>query len=391
LGLALGVFFLILSWGFISPVEELIRTKILGTLPDRIQVAKSTVSLGPLAFGGEIDESSIKEVEQLPQVVQAYRQAHFPDPCQLHARYAGEGLQTDLVLEMVDPGQVEHEIASNYSFDDPGPGQPIPAVVPRAILDLVNSGISVNTSLPSLTEKAILGKGFDLYVGTSSFRPGSYQKVRCTIVGVSDQIGAGGPAIPYEAGKRLAKGKPIIHSLTLQLTDPTQSQAVSREVEALGLRAPRQDLAARVTSVAAILKLFAALLPLAVLSVTAIALGAVLELQVSKERQIIALYRAVGATQAQITQLYLARAFSVAAISMVVGIAAALFGGHAMAYYLKQKIPADLLQGQPLFAPPLSSIVLSSLFCVFLTALAGWYPARTAAKLEPAQVFREPA
>jgi ABC-type lipoprotein release transport system permease subunit len=391
LGLALGVFFLILSWGFISPVEELIKTKILGTLPDRIQVAKSSVSLGPLAFGGEIDPASIKKAEELPEVKRAFRQAHFPDPVQLHAQYAGEGLVTDLVLEMVDPGQVEHEISSGYSFEDKGPGHPVPAVVPRAILDLVNSGISVNTSLPQLTEKAIIGKGFDLYVGTSSFRPGSYEKVRCTIVGVSDQIGAGGPAIPYDAGNRLAKGKPIIHSLVLELTDPVATQRVSREIEALGLRAPRQDLASRVTSIAAILKLFAALLPLAVLSVTAIALGAVLELQVSKERQIIALYRAVGATQAQVTQLYLARAFSVAVISLTVGISSAFVGGHTLAYFLKQKIPGDLLQGQALFAPPLSSIALSSLFCIALTALAGWYPARMAAKLEPAQVFREPA
>ncbi|MCA9776541.1 MAG: ABC transporter permease, partial [Candidatus Eremiobacteraeota bacterium] len=359
LGLALGVFFLILAWGFISPVEELIRTKILGTLPDRIQVAKSSVSLGPLAFGGSIEEKSIEEVRQIPGVVHVLCQAHFPDPCQLHAQYAGEGLVTDLVLEMVDPGQVEPEIASGYKFEDPGPGEPIPAVVPRAILDLVNSGISVNTSLPQLTEKAILGKGFDLYVGTSSFRRGSYTKVRCTIVGVSDQIGAGGPAIPYESGVRLAKESPIIHSLVLQLADPAQTQAVSRRIDSLGLRAPRQELASRVTSVAAILKLFAALLPLAVLSVTSIALGAVLELQVSKERQLIALYRAVGATRHQITQLYLARAFSVALISIVVGVGGAMLGGHTLAYTLEQKIPADLLQGQTLFAPPLSSIVLA--------------------------------
>lgn len=391
LGLALGVFFLILSWGFIAPVEELVRTKILGTLPDRIQVAKSSVSLGPLAFGGQIDEASIDQVRKIPELENVYRQAHFPDPCQLQANYAGEGLVTDLVLEMVDPGQVVHEIAAGYRFEDPGPGRPIPVVVPRAILDLVNSGISVNTSLPQLTEKAILGKGFDLYLGTSSFRPGPFTKVRCTIVGVSDQIGAGGPAIPYEAGKRLAKGEPIVHALTLQLADPAQTQVVSQKVDSMGLRAPRQELASRVTSVAAVLKLFGALLPLAVLSVTSVALGAVLELQVSKERQIIALYRAVGATRGQITQIYLARAFSVALISIIVGLGAALLGGHALAYYLQQKIPSDLLQGQSLFDPPLFSIVLASVFCMLLTALAGWYPARTAARLEPAQVFREPA
>lgn len=391
LGLALGVFFLVLSWGIIAPVEDLIRTKILGTLPDRLQVAKSSVSLGPLAFGGNIDSELIEQTKRIPGVTQVYRQAHFPDPCQLRAQYAGEGLVTDLVLEMVDPDQVAHEVASGYTFEDPGVGGEVPAMVPRAILDLVNSGISVNTQLPQLTESALLGKHFDLYLGTSSFRPGPSTRVRCVIVGVSDQIGAGGPAIPYEVGQRLARGEPIVHALTLQLTEPAISQEVSLAIGKLGLRAPRQDMAGRVTSVASILKIFSLMLPLAVLSVTAIALGAVLELQVSRERQLIALYRAVGATRRQITLLYLARAFSVALLSIVLGIGAAWIAGNSLALYVQSKLPPDLLQGQSLFSPPLLSLVLATLFCLTLTAVAGWYPARQAARLDPAQVFREPS
>jgi putative ABC transport system permease protein len=391
LGLALGVFFLILSWGFIVPIEDLVKTKILGSLPDRVRVAKRSVSMGPLAFGGAIDDDLVKQVSDIPGVVSVFRQAHYPDPCQLRANYRGEGLVTDLVLEMVDEQQVAHEVASGYRFVDPEPGEPIPAVMPRAILDLINSGISVNTNLPQITESALLGKGFDLHLGTSSFRPGPATRVRCVLVGVSDQIGAGGPAIPYASGQRLCKGKPLIHALTLQIDDPAKTQEIGRRVSQLGLAAPRQELAGRVTSISAVLKLFASLLPLAVLSVTAIALGAVLELQVSRERQLIALYRAVGATRRQITVLYLARALSVALLSFLLGVVAAYLFGHAIAGYLAEKFPPDLLEGHALFSPPLTSLFLAALFCSVLTTLAGWYPARKAAHADPAQVFREPS
>lgn len=390
LGLALGVFFLILSWGLIAPVEDLVKSRILGTLPDRIQVSKRAVSVGPLAFGGALEATTVEALSALPQVTAVYRQAHYPDPCQLRARYAGEGLVTDLVLELVDPGQVQHEVAAGYQFSDPGAGQPLPALVPRAILDLVNSGIAVNTKLPQITESAILGKHFDLYLGTSSFRPGASQQVRCVIVGVSDSIGAGGPAIPYEAGARLSRNAPILHALTLQLESPQSAPAVSKEVEEMGLRVPRQELASKVSSVAFILKLFGSLLPLAVLSVTALALGSVLELQVLRERSLVALYRALGATRKQIAILYLVRALSVSVLSLALGFTASGLAGLGLARYLESRLPAELLQGQSMFAPPLVSFLLATGFCLGLTLLAGWYPAQSAAKLDPAQVFREP-
>lgn len=389
-GLALGVFFLILSWGFIVPVEQIVKQRIVGTLPDRLQVAKRSVSMGPVAFGGQIEQTLIDKVGTLAQVDAVFRQAHFPDPCQLRASYAGESLVTDLVLEMVDEGQVAHEIAPGYRFVDPGPGQPVPAVMPRSILDLVNAGISVNTELPSITESALLGHGFDLYLGTSSFRPGPATRVRCVLVGVSDQIGAGGPAIPFEVGRRLAQRKPIVHSLSLALNDPASVGQVTADVKELGLVTPRQDMATKVTSVARLLKFLGSLLPLAILSVTAVALGAVLELQVTRERPIIALYRALGATRKQVLLLYLARAASVAVLAFLLGVVGAWLVGLGLSRFLLQQIPPDMLGGVALFAPPIWAHLLALLFCFGLTMVAGWFPASKAASCDPATVFREP-
>lgn len=390
LGLALGVLFLIVSWGLLAPAQEIVRSKILGSLPDRIRAAPSKVSLGPLAVGGEISQQTAARAAEIPGVKEVFRQAHFPEPSQLRARYAGEGLLTDLVLEMCDEGQVANEVESGYSFTDPGPGKEIPAIVPSAILDLVNSGISVNTSLPQLSRDALIGKHFTLYLGTSSFRPGSYRTEQCVIVGVSDQIGAGGPAIPYEAGLRLSKESPKLHTLTLQLEDPTLSGQVVKAMQPLGLRAPRLEIAERVDGIASLLMLLGLLLPGAILIVTALGLTSTLELQVTRERQLIALYRALGATPGQTASLYLVRALSVAITGFIGGLVGAFVAGRSLAIFLETKLSPDLLGGVSLFAPPPLSLILALLFCLTVCLLAGWIPARQAARVEPAQAFREP-
>lgn len=390
LGLALGVLFLIVSWGLIAPAQELVRSKILGSLPDRIRAAPSKMSLGPLAVGGEISADTAQRAAGIPGVKAVYRQAHFPEPSQLHARYAGEGLLTDLVLEMCDEGQVADEIESGYRFTDPGPGKEIPAVVPSAILDLVNSGISVNTKLPQLSRDALIGKHFTLYLGTSSYRPGAYRTERCVIVGVSDQIGAGGPAIPYDAGLRLSKESPKLHTLTLQLEDPKLSGRVVNAMQSLGLRAPRLEIAERVDGIASLLKILGLLLPGAILVVTALGLTSTLELQVTRERQLIALYRALGATPGQTAGLYLVRALSVALTGFVGGTVGAFVAGRSLALFLESRLSPDLLAGVSLFQPPLVSLALAFVFCLGVCLLAGWIPARQAAKVEPAQAFREP-
>ncbi len=390
LGLSLGVLFLIVSWGVLNPLESLLTEKILGSLPDRIRVTAPSVSVGPVALAGGLNQELVDQVASLPNVQDVYRQAHFPEPCQLRAQYAGEGLVTDLVLELVDPGQVAMDVAGGYLFEDPGPGKDIPAIVPQAILDLVNSGISVNTNLPQLTASALKGKHFTLHLGTSSFRPGPARVVRCVVVGVSDQIGAGGPAIPYEVGQRLSQQEPKLHALTLHLTDARYSSEVEREIAALGLKAPRLELAQKVSGIAAVLRGLSMLLPAAVILVTIVGLTAILELQVSRERHLIALYRALGANRGQVGTLYFVRALSVGVLGFMGGAIGGLTTGRGLALWLESQIPVELLSGHTLFAPPWAAFGWSLVFCCGVTLAAGYLPAALAARVDPAQVFREP-
>lgn len=391
MGLALGVFFLILSWGLITPTQELIRRKVLGSLPDRFRVSKPAVTFGPLAVGGGIPFSTYEQVQEIPGVEGVFRQAHLPKPCQARATYGGQTLVTDLVVEMCDSAQVINDVAKPYRFEDPGPDRDLPLILPEYILDLVNSGIVVNTNLPQISRQAVIGKHATLSIGTSSFRPGQAQPVRCIIVGVSDQIGQGGPAIPYEAGLRLGGQNPEIDVLTVKLRSPQNTGHVLSAIESLGLHAPRLEFAQRTDTAMLLLRLLGLALPGAVLLVTAIGLSSSLELQVTQERQLIALYRAIGATPGQASSLYLVRALSVACLGLTGGTLSALIIGRALALWLVAKAPPGLLGSDELFQPSFLSFALATIFSFGVCLLAGWLPARSASRIEPAQAFREPS
>jgi hypothetical protein len=390
LGLTLGVLFLIVSWGLITPAQEIVRSKVLGSLPNRIRATPTAMTVGPLSMGSDISEAAVASAKAIPGVVAVYRQGHFPEPCAASATYMGKSLFTDLVLETCDEGQVAADVEPGYQFKDPGPGKDIPLMMPSYILDLVNSGISVNTDLPQLSRDAVIGKHATLYLGTSSFRPGPARPVRCVIVGVSDQIGAGGPAIPFDSAVRLSSKSPQLRALTLQLADPKDTASVVTALQAVGLRAPRLEIAERVNSLASLLRILALLLPISILTVTAIGLASTLELQVSKERQLIALYRALGATASQTARLYLLRAASVASAGLFAGVIGGLAVGRGLALFLEAQLPADLLQGASLFRVPWEAFVWSFVFCFGVCLMAGWIPARNASRIEPAQAFREP-
>jgi ABC-type antimicrobial peptide transport system permease subunit len=158
----------------------------------------------------------------------------------------------------------------------------------------------------------------------------------------------------------------------------------------VGLRAPRLEIAERVNSLASLLRILALLLPISILTVTAIGLASTLELQVSKERQLIALYRALGATASQTARLYLLRAASVASAGLFAGVIGGLAVGRGLALFLEAQLPADLLQGASLFRVPWEAFVWSFVFCFGVCLMAGWIPARNASRIEPAQAFREP-
>ncbi len=388
-GLTLGVGCLIFLLGIASGVEQVLKERVAGTLPDRVKVSTSTMKFGPLALGGGLDDAQVEACRKLPHVTEVWRQAHFPAPCQLYASYGGQNLVTDLVLEGVDPGQVLSDVAPGRSFGPVGPNEEVPSVIPQADLDIINAGISSHTSLPQLSEDALIGRHFTILVGRSSFsRSAPGAQIRAVAVGVSDTLGVAGPAVPLDTMRTWTTSPIKYHTLTLKVDAPENVADVIGAVHQMGLATPGVEAAERIATVVNWARLGMALFSLAVLVVAAAGVSAGLTLQVREEARWIGLYRAVGATRRDILTIYLARAGLLGAAGSLLGLILGVIAGRGLEGYVGSQLPPGMLGDGALFRLSWPAMLGSLAFGVGITLVSGWWPARHAAHLRPVDALR---
>lgn len=387
LGVALGVACLLYFLSLASGVEELLRQRVLGSLPNRIRVQPSTLNVGPVALQGKLTNETVAQLKALPGVKNVFRQAHLPQACQLYASYGGQSVVTDMIAEAVDPGLVEEQIARGYKFEATE-SEPYPAVFPIAAIDIVNAGIAIHTKLPTLSRSAVVGHHFDLLVGHSSFAPGPYVKRRCVIVGVSDQIGVGGPALPLELVERW-EGKPLdYYALTVEVDSPERVEEIARAAERLGLSTPGLEMSRRIASGVTWARVALIGFAAAILLIAGVGISTGLSLQVREEARFIGLYRALGATRSDIRLIYLTRAGALGLAGALLGVMLGLLAGWSTEWGVRHFGPAGVLEGARLFLPSASIILAGLAFGLVGCLLAGAYPAQKASRLSPVEALR---
>lgn len=386
-GIALGLACLVFLLGLARGVEDLLHTRVLGSLPDRIRVEPPLLRLGPVRLGEGLGEEQVDRLRRLPGVKAVYRQARLPRPCQLQASYGGQSLWSDVVVEGVDPGLVEGQISRGFRFQPPAPGQAVPAVLPQVVVDVLNAGIAIHTNLPRLDADLLPGLSFTLLVGTSSFSPGPSTAYRCTIVGLSDQVGAGGPAVPLEVLRDWTREPLSYHAVTLQLDSPERVAQVAAEVRALGMSTPGLDVARRISAATGAVRRAMGAFGAAILLVAALSIFTGLNLQVREEEGLIGLYRALGASRRDVLFLYMSRAFLVGAVGGLVGLALGLAAGTAVEAAARRLL-AESLAGAHLFRPGWLLPGGCLAFGLAISLAGGLAPARRAAGLRPADALR---
>ena len=386
-GLVFGIATWVILSGFTRGASNFIKERVGGSLPNRIRVSASKSSFGPLALGGSMNDATVDSCKKIRGVEAVYRQAHYPGPARMYAHFQTQNMVTDMILDGVDPECVAGQLPEPGQFADSTTPQ-VPVVIPQIMLDVLNAGISSHTSLPNLSEDALIGRMFQMTVGVSSFAPGESTNINATIVGVSDQLGPNGPTVPLEWVKRNSKKPVEYHTLTLKLAPGADLDYVLKETEKLHLAAPDLEMARKIGQASFFVQLLASGFALAILMVAAVGIASGFTVKVQLEQADIGLYRSLGASRRDILGLYLVRAFWLGVRGALLGLLLGLFLGQVGATLILSFLPKALAKEVTLFAPSWLNLLAALVLTPLVPVAAAWLPAQRAAALEPGRILR---
>ena len=415
-GVAALAFFLALARG----VGDVLRGELLPV--DVVEVGPRGLELDLFALrlgvgGDTLAGDDLQRLAAVSGVVSVYPKMRLLAPALASGGESllGTDLQTEIVVDGVAGGALEEGV-DRKEFTAPPlgagctsdlecgqglycsgrPGEtvcraPIPAVISNHLVELYNGAFRRAYDLPRLNPDAVVGLGFDVAFGGSTFRApgrGGVVRARVRLAGFSDRAIPLGITIPLEEVQRLngilgpAEASDEYHSALLEVSDPGDLPEVVSSVEQLGLEV-RDRGARRAASLLGALVAVAALVAGAILLVAAVSIAHVfLMLVVSREREI-GVLRAVGARRGDVVRLLLGQAATVGVGAGMTGVLVARLAAAAADAAASGLLPDFPYKPDTFFAfsPWLvvSAIALGIACCV---AGAAW-PALRAARHDP--------
>lgn len=120
-----------------------------------------------------ITDGTLSRIRGLDGVTHVDPVAALDIPLQARINFMGMSYRSDILALGVPARLVAGDIAGAANkrlWNDRGPLETIPVLVPRAILQAYNDGMAGANALPRLSEQGAVGIGFRLQVGSSSLR-----------------------------------------------------------------------------------------------------------------------------------------------------------------------------------------------------------------------------
>lgn len=398
---AAGVSFLLLS--LVIGVRRVAVGGVLAKLPiTRLVVGPKQLDFLFLRLGSpttSFEAGIIDSIRALDGVSAVWPEMVMTMPTSLVGNLIGTAFGTDCATYGVHPDFFPEEERS-AAFDTPlSAGEPTPAILSSQLIDLYNSGFAEAQNLPSLSSKALVGRHFTLFLGTSSFFPappaGKTKQIRCRIVGLSDLVSVTGVTVPIETARKwhawfydgIEQEK--FSSLHVILSSSEVVSDVRKEIEELGLHAKTSgEMADKIALVARYLSIVTGVLMLLLLLLAGLGTANTLGLEVSFQAQRIGLYRAVGASRRDILGIYLLRAVGLGVLGSISGLCVSLIVLLAAERILIHIAPfIARLPTSPLAVSPFA-VIVSGTLAVAACVLAGIGPALRAANIDPVIALR---
>jgi len=350
-----------------------------------------------LPLGGKraISPQEMEKIGNLPHVTQISPEMIFANISSLQVSITQTGLQTDTMIFGVPYEYVAGDVkGTKESWDNARP--PYPALVSKKILDIYNFTVAPTSGLPSISEKDLSGIDVVLLPGESTFFPQlgkAVNSVPARIIGFSDKTSLVGVTIPLEAVRQLnLQGDPNYQDSYLRLhvqVDKAENVAVVRDgIGKLGLDAvsPLEEIKT-ISENFLVVEMGLGLISLIILFVAGLMIANTFLSAVSERKHDIGLFRALGATRADIRKIFLAEATIIGLAGGLFGILAGTAGGLLINKSILGALPEMSFKPDTLFIFNPLTLLFVLVFAVILSTFFAWIPALTAARLDPLEAL----
>ncbi len=398
-GVALGigclVFFLALGAGMKAVVND-----VFPVSTREVEVVVPSMAIGNLLGEARLDDTVVTRLRKVPGVAAAYPKMALRIPAV--TRYNGLffGREIHMGLEVVGVGIMPELVGEDarLPFADKGEGTPIPAIVNRRLLELYNKVFAPQRGLPRLTDSMLIGFQFPIELGRSYVAGKTMPNAKeaaLQLVGFSDRATLAGVSMPLTAVMRINRmygaDADNYSSVMLRVQNADHVSEVAAAVRKMGFEIDESE-RNRALQIGEAVELVT--LALSILAALITGLAAVNTMQafyasVRERTREIGVLRAVGATRSDVAGVVLAEAAATGLAGGLVGVALARIVAALLDRVARTGLPDFPFKPSSFFHFQPGHIALGIAVALAAALIGAFFPARAAARLDPAKALTE--
>jgi hypothetical protein len=281
----------------------------------------------------------------------------------------------------------------------------VPVVVSRTLVELYNGSFAPSHGLPRLgaaqealltsrmkSLRFIIALGESHMSGSTRNLLSAPEQIEAQLVGISDKAMPIGMTVPLDYirrwNRRYAgdKAAGAYSSIVVDLKDKDDVAAFSSWVKKQGLE-EEESQAARFALVITIVTLLFLMISFVIVGISAVNIAHTFYMLISDRRREIGILRAVGATRGDIRTIFLLEAALLGLVGGVVGCALGVGAAKTIDLLSHRFVPDFPFKPTTYFQFTPMLLGGALFFAVGFCVVGAYWPARTAASLEPAQAL----
>jgi len=188
---------------------------------------------------------------------------------------------------------------------------------------------------------------------------------------------------------RAAGAEPVYSSISVRVGNPTQVQLVENAVQKMGFNTfSILDATRSLRQFFAVLDLFLGIFGSLALAVASIGIVNTLVMAILERRREIGIMKAIGASDGDVRTLFFAEAGAMGALGGILGVALGWTIGQAINFGTNIYLKRQALPPEHFWSVPWWLVAGAIVFAFIVSLVSGLYPAGRAARLDPVQALR---